>query len=226
MQRALQELVGRGRRAVAPRSVVSHVRSAERVVALTYDDGPNPNNTLPIVRLLDEHAARATFFVIGSKIADGRADIVAETAAAGHEIANHTWSHDPAVLADSGLARADIARASAAIEEAAGRPPQLFRPPFGKRIRPLAAAAESLGLRTVLWSVDAGDWRDEPPQDVAERIVRHVRPGTIVLMHDSGPPRPSVVEATARALDGLVRRHYLMLTVSELLAVTADAAVA
>jgi peptidoglycan/xylan/chitin deacetylase (PgdA/CDA1 family) len=205
------------RRAAAGRSVVSRVPVEGRRLALTFDDGPNPHNTRPLLELLAEHEARATFFVIGAKVEDGRAAILAQTAAAGHEVGNHTYAHDRAVLRHDLQALADIRRGSAAIEDACGVTPTLFRPPFGRSLRRLSRLALSLGLTTVGWSADAGDWRDDEPDAVASRIVRAARPGAIVLLHDGGPFRPGVVWGTARALVELRARGFELVTVSELL---------
>lgn len=205
------------RRAVAGAAVVGRVPGAGRRLALTFDDGPNPHNTPPLLDLLAEHGAHATFFLVGSKIDDGRGSLVEQIAAGGHEVGNHSYAHDPGVLRLELPALADLARANDAIEQACGVRPALFRPPFGRRLRPLSAVAETLGLRTVAWSVDARDWRDGEPRAVARRIARAARPGAIVLLHDGGPPRPSVVEGTALALTELRRRGFELVTVSELL---------
>jgi peptidoglycan/xylan/chitin deacetylase (PgdA/CDA1 family) len=205
------------RRAAAGRAVVASRPEAGRRIALTFDDGPNPHNTRPLLELLGEHEARATFFLVGAKVDAGRDAIVAETAAAGHEVANHTYAHDPAALRSPAGAHADLQRANDAIEAACGVRPTLFRPPFGKRLRPLARVADALALRTVVWSVDAQDWRDVSPASVAARVVRAARPGAIVLLHDGGPFRREVVEGTALALRELRERGYGFVTVSDLL---------
>jgi peptidoglycan/xylan/chitin deacetylase (PgdA/CDA1 family) len=205
------------RRAAAGRSVVSRVAVDGRRLALTFDDGPNPHNTPSLLELLAEHDARATFFVVGAKVEDGRAEILARTAEEGHEVGNHTFAHDRAVLRDDRQALADLRRASAAIEDACGVTPTLFRPPFGRSLRRLSRLARSLGMTTVGWSAVAGDWREDEPDEVASRIVRAARPGAIVLLHDGGPFRPGVVWGTARALVELRAQGYELVTVSELL---------
>jgi peptidoglycan/xylan/chitin deacetylase (PgdA/CDA1 family) len=191
---------------------------ARPLVALTYDDGPNPHNTERIAELLAEHEARATFFVIGKKVEDGRESILARTASAGHEIGNHTYSHDPALLGNSAAIRDDIEQANACVAAVTGREPEVFRPPFGKRIRSLSAGARSMGLTTVLWSIDPCDWRDEGPAAVVAAVVSATRPGSIILLHDGGPPRPSVVDGTRLILRELGARGFGFVTVSELLA--------
>lgn len=187
-------------------------------VALTFDDGPNPNNTGELLDVLAHAGARATFFLIGSKLEEpARAALAGRMALEGHEPANHSYSHDPDVLRDELRAFHDIGRANGAIRHATGVTPRLFRPPFGKRLRRLARAAKVHDLRTIVWSVDTRDWRDDDADVVADRLLRGVRPGAIVLLHDGGPRRRGVVEGTARAVPELVRRGYGLVTVSELL---------
>jgi peptidoglycan/xylan/chitin deacetylase (PgdA/CDA1 family) len=195
-----------------------------RVVALSFDDGP-ARWTPAVLDLLREHGARATFFVVGRYVAE-RPEVAARAVAEGHELGNHTYDHvDAAHERDDGVLRDQITRTSAAIERAAGVPPQLMRPPYGKDVCRVSRLARELGLaRTVLWSAQAWDWDAPPAAEITERILRDRTPGGILLLHDGAPPydqrsRDSTVEALGQILPALSRDGYDVVTVSELLAV-------
>jgi peptidoglycan/xylan/chitin deacetylase (PgdA/CDA1 family) len=193
----------------------------ERLVALSYDDGPSPANTPELLEMLDEADARATFFVVGSE-AQRHPELTARIAAAGHELANHTYSHPhPRDLDDSELKR-ELERTNHAIA-AAGTASRLFRVPYGKRSRAAARVCSELGLTSVLWSVDSGDTRPFPTTRIVREVVGRVKPGDIVLFHDGGDRRPRTLDATRTALEKLGERGYGFVTISELLDRTAGA---
>jgi peptidoglycan-N-acetylglucosamine deacetylase len=206
------------RKAVTGREAVAAAAATpRRLVALTYDDGPNPHNTPALLELLAAHEARATFFVIGSRIR-GREQILRSTVSAGHEIGNHTFSHVRPRLHGVGALRAELARTQQLVEAETATRCTLLRPPFGKGVRRFVRAGRPLGLRTVLWSVDPQDWADVSADEVAARTLAAVTPGAIVLLHDSGPHRPNVVGGTEQILRRLGADGYEFVTVSELLA--------
>ena len=198
----------------------------ERLVALTFDDGPG-DVTPALLHLLRRHRARATFFVIGRSLA-GREHVVRRTAAEGHEIGNHTFSHlDPSQLSDGEL-RDEIARAAERIAAVVGELPRLVRPPLGAEPARFSRAAAELGFGpTVLWSVNPLDWQEPPADAIVERTLAGLRPGAIVDLHDGfgAPPggveRQATVRAVARLLPALAERGYRCVTVSELLAAPA-----
>lgn len=197
-------------------------RRALRMLALTFDDGPS-EWTAPILDALVEGSARATFFVLGAKIA-GREQILARAAAEEHELANHSWSHtDPAKLDDEEL-RAELLRTTAALVEATGVRPRLFRPPYAAADARVAAVARSAGLApTVLRSVDPADWRAADHEQIVRAVVDRVKPGAIVCLHDGWPgDRRGTRAATLAAVEQLVGElpalGYRLVTVSELLA--------
>jgi peptidoglycan-N-acetylglucosamine deacetylase len=194
-----------------------------RALALTFDDGPS-RWTPAVLDLLAGQGARATFFVVGRHV-DERPELVARMVREGHEVGNHTFDHvDGAHEPDDAVVREQIRSASAAIR-AAGAEPRLLRPPYGKDSCRLARLAREAGLeRAVLWSVEAWDWADPPPDEIVARILRGVAPGAIVLLHDGAPPdergrdRAGTVAALGEILTTLRRDGYELVTVSELLA--------
>jgi peptidoglycan-N-acetylglucosamine deacetylase len=193
-----------------PGPVSSGPRSA-RAVAITFDDGPG-SRTYDVIERLRRSGARATFFQLGVNVE--RYPQLARRAAAVGEIANHTYGHPDLVRLSSAGIRAELVRASAAIQRATGTRPRLFRPPYGSRDSRVDAIAGELGMRQILWSVDTEDWRYAQAGALIDRIRRQLRPGGIVLFHDHG-------QATLTALDWLLRelerRELRAVTVSDLL---------
>jgi peptidoglycan/xylan/chitin deacetylase (PgdA/CDA1 family) len=197
-------------------------RIGRRELALTFDDGPS-EWTPPILDLLQAHAARATFFVLGAS-ADGRGDIVRRAAAEGHELGNHTYSHaDPEQLPDDEL-RSELERTGSLLESLVGKRPVHFRPPYAATNYRVADVARGAGLeRTVLRSIDPADWSETDGSAIAAHVLERARPGAIVCLHDGNlpPERPSrqpTVDALARIVPELTARGYRLVTVSELLA--------
>lgn len=185
---------------------------AHKCVALTFDDGPGPA-TEPLLDVLAAADARATFFVLGSRV-EANADIIARMHADGHEVANHTLTH-PRLTSESSK---DIARefdaTSDRIEDITGERPALIRPPYGATDDDVAAVAKNQGLVQVLWDVDPLDWKDRDADTIAKRVVKKVQAGSIVLSHDlydtTGDAYVDIVEA-------LIDEGYTLVTVSELL---------
>ena len=164
-------------------SVISQVPSDEPLVALTFDDGPNPDATPPILDALVERGAKASFFILG-RHAERWPDIVRRIADDGHAICNHGYHHRKLHLKSPGYVRDDLELGTRAIVDACGVRPRFFRAPHGFRSPWVTAIARSLGQRTVGWS--RGVWDTSLPgvEVIAERTVRAARPGAILLLHD------------------------------------------
>ena len=160
-------------------------------VALTFDDGPDPQTTPQVLAVLAQHDVRATFFVIGER-ARRHPRLVAEMAAAGHQIENHSLRHAwTTAFADPNRLQAELEQTQQIIAVATGRRPTWFRPPIGILSPPVAQAAAALGLRLVGWSSKARDgWASTTPADALSRLRRALRPGAILLLHDA-PERPA-----------------------------------
>jgi peptidoglycan/xylan/chitin deacetylase (PgdA/CDA1 family)/glycosyltransferase involved in cell wall biosynthesis len=157
------------------------VRTDERAVALTFDDGPDPEYTPRLLEILAAHGARATFFLIGER-AERHPDIVRQIAEAGHAIGNHTYSHALMPALDPGEQAMELERCTEAIGEAAQR---LFRPPFGQQSEASYRAARRAGYEVVGWSLMSDDWKRQESGELADRVLDRLEPGSIILMHDS-----------------------------------------
>ncbi|WP_308166130.1 polysaccharide deacetylase family protein [Actinomadura sp. NEAU-AAG7] len=182
-----------------------------RCVALTFDDGP-VESTAKLLDILAERRIRATFFLIGKNAAE-RPDMVRREYAAGHEIANHSYTHADLGHAPEKMVDAELTGTQEAIRRAIGVAPVLLRPPYGSTGRRLTSKTRRMGLAQVLWTVDPLDWQIRDSRAVERRVMKSVRPGDVVLMHDI---HPTTVAAVPRILDRLERDGYVFVTVTEL----------
>jgi peptidoglycan-N-acetylglucosamine deacetylase len=193
-------------------------------VAMTFDDGPHPQNTPRLLDMLRARNIKATFFVIGRSV-DLYPQIVRRTVAEGHEVANHTHTHRLLSKLSDSEVRGEMTRCNEAVARAAGGyRMRVMRPPYGgllQRQREMVHA--EFGLPTILWSVDPLDWKRPGPSVVASRILSGTTAGGIILAHDL---HAQTVDAMPATLDGLLRRGFKFVTVSQLLAMKIDAAAA
>ncbi|MDG9678231.1 polysaccharide deacetylase family protein [Micromonospora sp. DH14] len=197
--------------------VVWSAPTNQRLVALTFDDGPAPQWTPMVLDTLAEHRVPATFFMVGAQV-HRYADVVRDRLG-GHEVGNHSWQHRDLAELDADEAYDDLRRSHDVIAELTGTPPVLLRPPYGHLGGAVLHAAARLDYRLVLWSLQMVE-REFPddPAGHARRIVAGVRPGTIVLGHDVGARRRLVaLRGLADMINGLRSRGYTFVTVSALL---------
>jgi peptidoglycan/xylan/chitin deacetylase (PgdA/CDA1 family) len=195
-------------------ATVRRIATGQPLVALTFDDGPHHSLTPQLLDLLSAYEVRATFYVIGSRVAR-HPQLAARIASEGHEIGNHTWSH-PSLFgySDAGVL-SQVDRTSRAVIDATGRMPVTLRPPYGDFYpRQSLMLFQARGMPTVFWSVDPEDWRRPASAVVASRIVNGSRPGDIVLSHDIHGPTVRAMPAT---IEGLAARGFRFVTVSELI---------
>ena len=169
--------------ALGQRRLVWSVPTTAPLVALTFDDGPDPELTPRILQTLADHDARATFNMMGWN-ASRHPDLVQAVVDAGHELGNHTWTHPDLVGQSARQTRHQVDLACRAIELAGGARPRWFRPPRGNLTGTAACAAAELGQDLLLWSVDRGPGGVATPAAVADHLARAVGPGDVVGLHD------------------------------------------
>jgi len=186
-------------------------------IALTFDDGPHPDWTPKVLAALDAAEAPATFFCLGRNVRDHAA--IHRSSIGRHELANHTYEHPDLARFAYDRCRDEISRTSAEIEKAWGTAPTLFRPPYGHVGGAAVLAAAELGLTTVLWSAQAReDVVADHPDGIVEDLASLVRPGSIVLAHDTGSAdRLTTIDRLPRIIERLRADGYELVTVSSLL---------
>ncbi len=193
-----------------------------KLLALTYDDGPNDVHTQRLLEVLARHGVRATFFLIG-KYAQARPNIVRELASAGHVIGNHTYTHPNLIFTPSFKTRKELTDCEQTLTEVVGEHSPLFRPPFGGRRPGSLQVARSLRLQPVMWSVTGWDWKAPPADYIERRVVKQVRGGDVILLHDGGhlqmgADRSQTVIATDRLIARFKDEGYELVTVPEMMA--------
>lgn len=154
-------------------------------VALTFDDGPHPEGTPRILEILAEHQAHATFFLVGEQVAK-RPQLARRILAEGHAIALHAHRHRLQLRLSTEQLKDDYDRGLQAIQDATATTPTLHRPPYGIYSPAGLEQARNAGLHPLLWSAWGKDWRKfTTPQRIAARVIKDLRPGTVILLHDA-----------------------------------------
>ena len=191
--------------------------TAEKLVALTFDDGPLPRYTPRFLDVLDETRVPATFFLVGRHL-ETHADLIRDRLDR-HEVGNHSWSHDDLATLDLAGVRRELERTHEAIRRHTGRDATLMRPPYGHLGGSTVLAADAMGYDIVLWSHQMRERRYAgDPAGQARDLIGAARPGSIVLAHDAGDERRLVaLGALPAMIAGLRARGYRFVTVSELL---------
>jgi peptidoglycan/xylan/chitin deacetylase (PgdA/CDA1 family) len=185
----------------------------EKSVALTFDDGPSPL-TPHILAVLKEYKVRATFFLVGVQV-QKYPELVRKEKKARMALGNHSWSHPtrpPFARLSDEKARDEIERAQQVIEDAGGKP-HLFRPPGGSFSDKTTKMVKKHHLRTVLWSVDPQDWRHgRSASTIASLVLSHVRPGSIIVMHDGGGNVANTIAALPAIIKGIRAKGLHLVT--------------
>jgi peptidoglycan/xylan/chitin deacetylase (PgdA/CDA1 family) len=184
-------------------------------VALTFDDGPWPGSTDAILSELKSAGVKATFFMVGSAV-KRRPSVAKRVLAAGMEIGNHSLSHRSLGRASVKTIGSQVRGGSNTIRRVLGIRARWFRPPGGSWSSAVKREVKKRHERFVLWTVDPRDWSRPGVRVIAQRVLDHVRPGSIVLMHDGGGDRSQTVAALRLVIAGLKGRGYSMVTLSRL----------
>jgi peptidoglycan/xylan/chitin deacetylase (PgdA/CDA1 family) len=182
----------------------------ETAIALTFDDGPDPENDTEILRLLAQYKAVATFFVIGKKAAN-HLDLIKAMVDAGCEIGNHSWTHPMLTRLNADAQQAEM-RQTNDLLAGAGVEVNWLRPPYGDYDTLTRTIAQSESMETILWSIDPSDWKSPPAETIVKRITEDLAPGSVVLMHST---RAHSVAALPRILEFATANHYRFVTLSE-----------
>ena len=197
--------------------LVSRVETDERVVALTFDDGPTDADADAVLDVLADRNVPATFYVNGKDV-EQNSSTMQRIIAGGHEIGNHTWSHRSMVFVSPSTIADEIESTDEVIRRVGYDGPLTFRPPHGKKLITLPLYLAEHDRLTVTWDVAYEDWSDNPQsrQELTDATVEHTHPGSIILLHPwSG--RTATQEAIGPVIDQLQEQGYRFVTVSELI---------
>ncbi len=194
---------------------------SSRLLALTYDDGPNDPYTWRLLELLERHGVKATFFLIGGFVQQ-KPEIARAVVAAGHAIGNHTWDHPNLIFANAAEVRRQLQQTQAAIFDATGVAPQFFRPPFGGRRPVTLRIARAMGLQPIMWNVSCYDWKPISADEIFGRAERQIRGGNVILLHDGeyhriGVDRSRSVAASERIITRYKDQGYEFVTVPKMM---------
>jgi peptidoglycan/xylan/chitin deacetylase (PgdA/CDA1 family) len=173
-------------------------------IAITFDDGPSPGVTNIVLQELEKRNLKATFFMIGSKV-DRFPSLAKEVVDAGHEVANHSYTHPALSSLPDDRVRWELAKCQEAIHNATGKTPVWFRPPYGAFRPNQGHLAREAGLGIAIWSVDPRDWAKPGESAIISRIMTTTTPGSIILLHDL---HQQTANAVSGVLSGLRERSY------------------
>jgi peptidoglycan/xylan/chitin deacetylase (PgdA/CDA1 family) len=195
-------------------------------LALTYDDGPNDPHTLRLLEVLAKHNVHATFFLIGRYVQQ-RPHLAREIVYAGHIVGNHTFTHPLLTFKSETEIRRQLSDCQAALQDAIGKPSNLFRPPFGGRRPAVLRVARELGLQPIMWNVTGYDWNAPPAAEIERKVISQIRGGDVILLHDGGHKQMGADRAqTVIATDRMIARYkdekYEFVTIPQ---ITAEPAV-
>lgn len=196
--------------------VITRIETSDPIVALTFDDGPAPRYLDEVLQTLAERDVRATFFLTGHE-AEQRPELVAQIAAAGHQLGNHGFSHIRMILRSAAWIEDEISRTDAALRSSGYSGPIPFRPPYGQRLVVLPWVLSQADRPVVLWDVDADDlWEEATPESYAAELVADAEPGSIILLHVMYQSRDTARAALPLVIDGLRARGFSITTLDEL----------
>ena len=186
----------------------------EKKIAITFDDGPNSKYTAKVLQLLKEYNAKATFFCIGIPI-EKHQKLLQRIKTEGHSVGNHSYSHRTTIgfKSTEGWLE-ELKKTDQAIYKVIGEKPSLFRPPFGVTTPHLAKALKVTGHHIIGWNIRPFDTALKNPETILNRILKSIKPGSIILLHDSHENIETVLE---QLLQFLTKNDYQMVTVNELM---------
>lgn len=197
-------------------TVTSHAENADRkLVALTFDDGPHPGRTPEILDILKKYNIKATFFLIGQNI-EYYPEIVQREVEEGHEIGNHTYSHQVLSSCDEKKLMLEIDEFETALSDVCNYTSTLLRPPCGAFKDSFTEITENEGYELVLWNIDTRDWEHKSVDNIVKIILENVKDGDIILMHDYISGNSPTPEALTFIIPALLNEGYEFVTVSEL----------
>ncbi|MEK4759716.1 polysaccharide deacetylase family protein [Viridibacillus sp. FSL E2-0187] len=193
------------------------INTEEKIIAITFDDGPHPKYTGQVLDLLAKYKAKATFFVVG-EMAEKHPELVLREYNEGHELANHTYSH-PYKTSPKKFEE-ELKKTNEIIYSITGFSPVLFRPVGGQFDEKMIDIATKNGYKVVIWSwhQDTEDWKGIWSQKIVNKVLQGSKPGNVILFHDGGGNRTQTLKALEKIIPELQKQGYKFVTISELIA--------
>jgi peptidoglycan/xylan/chitin deacetylase (PgdA/CDA1 family) len=193
------------------------VETSEKVVALTFDDGPKPGQTEAILGILKRHGVKASFFMVGRRIERHR-ELAARVLAEGHQLGNHSYSHHRLIFKSPSYVQEEIDKTDALLRELGVEGEIYFRAPNCKKLVVLPWLLKQGGRKHITFDAVSLDDQTQDVELLTSRVMESVRPGSIILFHDGGRDKPGTIQATELVIEKLLAQGYRFVTVSELLA--------
>ena len=202
--------------------IVTSVKTTEKVVALTFDDGPTKGKTEEILKILKENDIKATFYLVGKDIARNstQANLIVQDE---HEIGNHSYTHEKMIFKSIDFVREEVEKTSQEIRNIGYSKNITFRPPYGRKLISLPYYLNENDILSVTWNVepDSALSLDSSPEDLVAYTLKHTTPGSIILMHVMFESRKNSMKSISGIIKGLKLEGYRFVTVSELVAINA-----
>lgn len=193
--------------------ITDHVETSEKVVALTFDDGPT-GNVEQILPVLSKYQAKATFFVIGNEL-KSHMEEARRIVEAGHQLANHSYSHERILFKSRSYVQREIEQTNDLIREAGYKGEIVFRPPYGKKLFSLPHYLHDQGMQTIMWNLEPDTYYTSVA-DKVEAVKKEVKPGSILLLHPMYDKTGQQLQTIEGILEHLTQQGYRFVTVNEL----------
>ena len=195
--------------------ILWHGDEATPEIALTFDDGPHPENTPALLDILKEQHVTATFFVVGKR-AQRHPSLLSRIHGDGHLLGNHSFTHAKLPLHTGKRMITEIVRTGEVIEKCTGVRPRYFRPPHGLRDVRLWRLLKLLNMNGVMWTIMPWDWRNIHEDAIVRRILRSTENGAIITLHDGGGRRTETLEAVKKLVPALRQRGFTFVPIDRM----------
>jgi chitin deacetylase len=198
--------------------IIPRVNTSQKVVALTFDDGPTTGATEEILSILEQKQVHCTFFVTGAEL-EQNLEEGKKIVAAGHELGNHTYSHDRMLLVSPSFVKQEVESTDKLIRQTGYQGEIFFRPPYGKKLFTLPYYLSKTGRKTITWDVEPNSYPeiDASSDKIVEHVLQKTQPGSIIILHVMYSNRKESMKAVPGIIEGLQAKGYSFKTVSELL---------
>jgi peptidoglycan/xylan/chitin deacetylase (PgdA/CDA1 family) len=196
--------------------IIRHGNRKKWVIALTFDDGPQEPYTGQILDLLAKYSIKATFFLTGEKV-EQNPDIVRRIISDGHEVGNHSYSHKTMRCRPLKWLRTEIEKADEQLLQAGACQPISFRPPFGRTSFLLISLLKKMKKKMILWDIGPKDYKYAHPYEIVGKVLKKIKPGSIIVLHDGGGDRSVTVETVNILVKDIREMGYKFVTISELI---------